>query len=55
MNVDRFHVDEKNDEFLHRKLGNLDTGSYGQCNKFKGGAHAGFLASDSCLLTLENP
>jgi hypothetical protein len=34
MNVGRFHVDEKNEAFLHRKLGNLNTGPYGQCNNY---------------------
>jgi hypothetical protein len=32
MNVGRFLVDEKNEEVLHRKSGNLNTGPYGQCN-----------------------
>ena len=32
MNVGRFHVDEKNEEFSHRKLGNLNIVPYGQCN-----------------------
>ena len=32
MNVGRFHVYEKNEEFSHRKLGNLKFGPYGQCN-----------------------
>jgi hypothetical protein len=34
MNVGRIHVDEKNEEFSHRKLGNLNTGPYGQCNYY---------------------